>query len=73
MFTIQRPGEDPHERLAGREPGRSVKDPAPTLCFVYVKLLSDDARSYLELADEYDAKTFVKSVCRFALGISGEG
>lgn len=40
-----RPGEDPHrERLAGREPGRSVKDPAPTLCFVYVKLLSDDAK-----------------------------
>ena len=26
------------------EPGRSVKDPAPTLCFVYVKLLSDDAK-----------------------------
>lgn len=23
---------------------RSVKDPAPTLCFVYVKLLSDDAK-----------------------------
>ena len=37
MFTIQ--GD-----LAGREPGRSVKDPAPTLCFVYVKLLSDDAK-----------------------------
>ena len=44
-----------------------LKIPLP----LYVSFMSSfyltTLRSYLELADEYDAKTFVESVCRFAL------
>ena len=47
--------------------GDRLKIPLP----LYVSFMSSfyltTLRSYLELADEYDAKTFVESVCRFAL------
>ena len=51
----------------GENQGVRLKIPLP----LYVSFMSSfyltTLRSYLELADEYDAKTFVESVCRFAL------
>lgn len=55
----------------GENQGVRLKIPLP----LYVSFMSSfyltTLRSYLELADEYDAKTFVESVCRFALRDSG--
>lgn len=69
MFTIQ---EDLAKILTeggwqGEIQGFRLKIPLP----LYVSFMSSfyltTLRSYLELADEYDAETFVDSVCLFAL------
>ena len=69
MFTIQ---QDLAKLLTesgwqGEVQGYRLKIPLP----LYVSFMSSfyltTLKSYLELADEYDAETFVDGVCRFAL------